>query len=91
MLCAIAQDHLEDNQDVPNCLLTEAGFKFPVDYPLNILFPDILFFSEIWEQMALNEEAISRIGGFLDVLFLVGCPNSVTLLKVVFFSIMITS
>jgi hypothetical protein len=42
---------------------------------LYIFFPDVHLVTQIREQVTLDEEAVGCIGGFLDILFLVGFPK----------------
>ena len=62
VFCTIAQDHLQDHENIPDGLLAEACGQFPVHEALNILFPDVCPLSQFRNQMTLNEKAVGCVG-----------------------------
>ena len=69
------ENHLEDDEDVPDGLLRKAGFQFAVDEGLHKLLCDIRFLCQLWNEMILDKECIRCICRFLDILLLVGLPK----------------
>lgn len=69
------EDHLEDDEDVPDGLLGEAGFQFAVNEGLHKFLSDIRFLSQLRKEMILDEECVRCVCRFLDILLFVGLPK----------------
>lgn len=75
VLGPVTEDHPEDDHHILNRLAAQSGCELFVDEGLHFLFQDIFPFSEDGKDVDPQQEGIRSVGGFLDILFLVGFPK----------------